>query len=76
MTDDSNTFEIFGITLSECQTCGELMVGDAHHCERCDGLMPIEDLEVLADELDRKACYYAHSRVTDLIQEHRGERDE
>ncbi|UBF23353.1 Zn ribbon [Haloarcula tailed virus 3] len=34
-SDPSDTFQIFGQTISQCQTCGQAMVGTKPTCKEC-----------------------------------------
>ena len=56
MTDSGlDTFEIFGVTLSECQSCGVAMVGEKPTCNKCIGNVPASELEELVEEWREKA---------------------
>jgi hypothetical protein len=42
--DSKDTFEMFGIELSVCESCEEVMVGDMEICNACVGQVPVRDL--------------------------------
>jgi len=48
--EPEGTFELFGIELSVCRSCEEVMVGDAELCNDCARQVPVSDLRELIDE--------------------------
>lgn len=51
MSDDTpETFELFGETFSQCQTCGQAMVGASPTCNKCAGKVAKSELRELIEE--------------------------